>query len=79
MVHKDKGVLCTWMFVCFLQRYIVKISAKWIELENKIILSETQTQKDKHGMYLLISGYYQPGVVAHNFNPSTWEQRQANF
>ena len=36
---------------------IVKFSGKWMELE-KIILSEvTQTQKDKHGMYSLISGH----------------------
>ena len=36
---------------------IMKFADKWIELE-KIILSEvTQTQKEKHGMYSLISGY----------------------
>jgi hypothetical protein len=36
---------------------IMKFAGKWMELE-KIILSEvTQTQKDKHGMYSLISGY----------------------
>ena len=32
---------------------IMKFAGKWMELE-KIILSEvTQTQKDKHGMYVL--------------------------
>ena len=32
---------------------------KWMELEKKFIMSEvTQTQKDKHDMYSLISGYY---------------------
>ena len=36
---------------------IMKFSGKCMELE-KIILSEvTQTQKDKYGMYSLISGY----------------------
>ena len=36
---------------------IMKFAGKWMELE-KIILSEvTQTQKDKYGMYSLISGY----------------------
>jgi hypothetical protein len=36
---------------------IVKFSGKWMGLE-KIILSEvTQTQKEKHGMYSLISIY----------------------
>jgi hypothetical protein len=35
----------------------MKILGKWLELE-KIILSEVmQTQKDKHGMYSLISRY----------------------
>ena len=35
---------------------ILSFAGKWIELEN--ILSEvTQTQKDIHGMYSLISGY----------------------
>ena len=35
---------------------IMSFAGKWIELEN--ILSEvTQTQKDMHGMYSLISGY----------------------
>ena len=34
----------------------MSFEGKWIELEN--ILSEvTQTQKDMHGMYSLISGY----------------------
>lgn len=36
---------------------MMKSAGKWTEL-GKIILSEvTKTKKDKHGMYLLISGY----------------------
>lgn len=36
---------------------ITKFAGKWMKAE-KIILSEvTQTQKDKHGTYSLISGY----------------------
>ena len=38
---------------------IPSFAGKWMELEN-IILTEsevTQTQKDIHGMYSLISGY----------------------
>ena len=36
---------------------IMKFAGEWIEF-GKIILSEvTQTQKDKYGMYSLISGY----------------------
>jgi hypothetical protein len=35
---------------------ILSFAGKWMELENT--LSEvTQTQKDMHGMYSLISGY----------------------
>jgi hypothetical protein len=30
---------------------------KWMELENIILSEVTQTQKDKHSMYSLISGY----------------------
>ena len=37
---------------------ILKFAGKWTELEKKNILSEvTQNQKDKYGMYSLISGY----------------------
>ena len=38
---------------------LLKFSDKWIELEKKTILSEvTMTQKDKYGMYSLISEHY---------------------
>ena len=30
---------------------------KWMELENIILSEVTQTHKDMHGMYSLISGY----------------------
>ena len=36
---------------------IMKFAGKWIELENIILSEITQTQKEKHGMYSLISGY----------------------
>jgi hypothetical protein len=36
---------------------IVKFAGKWIELENIILSVVTQTTKDKHGMYSLISKY----------------------
>ena len=36
---------------------IVNFADKWIELENIILSKITQTQKDIHGMYSLISGY----------------------
>ena len=36
---------------------ILSFAGKWMELENIILSEVTQTQKDMHGMYLLISGY----------------------
>jgi hypothetical protein len=37
---------------------ILSFPGKWMELENIILSVVTQTQKDMHDMYLLISGYY---------------------
>jgi hypothetical protein len=34
-----------------------KFAGKWMELENVMPSEVTQTQKDTHGMYSLISGY----------------------
>ena len=36
---------------------ILSFAGKWMELENIILSGVTQTQKDMHGMYSLISGY----------------------
>jgi hypothetical protein len=36
---------------------ILSFAGKWIELENIILNEVTQTQKDMHGIYLLVSGY----------------------
>jgi hypothetical protein len=42
----------------------INFVGKWVE---KIILSEvTQTQKDMHTMYTLISGYYQKVQNTHD-------------
>ena len=38
-------------------KVFMKFSGKWMELENIILSEVTQTQKDKHGMYSLISGH----------------------
>jgi hypothetical protein len=37
---------------------IIDFAGKWMELENTILSEVTQTQKDMHDMYSLISGYY---------------------
>jgi hypothetical protein len=36
---------------------IMSFEGKWIELENIIMNEVTHTQKDRHGMYPLVSGY----------------------
>jgi hypothetical protein len=36
---------------------ILDFAGKWMELENTILSEATQTQKDMHGMYSLISEY----------------------
>ena len=38
-------------------RDILSFAGKWMELENINLNEVTQTQKDKHGMCSLISGY----------------------
>ena len=35
----------------------MKFLGKWMELENIILSEVTQSQKNTHGMHLLISGY----------------------
>ena len=35
----------------------MKFTGKWMELENIILSDVTQSQRNKHDMYSLISGY----------------------
>ena len=35
---------------------IINFAGKWMELKNIILSEVTQSQKDMHGVYLLISG-----------------------
>ena len=35
----------------------MKFAGKWMELENIILSEVTQSQRNKHGMYSMISGY----------------------
>ena len=37
---------------------ILSFAVKWMELENIILSELTKTQKNMHGMYSLVSGYY---------------------
>ena len=36
---------------------ILSFAGKWMELENITLSDVTQTKKDMHGIYTLISGY----------------------
>ena len=51
MAHLHNGVLFSG------KNDIFKFSGKWTKLEKNILSEVTQTQKDKHGLYSLISGY----------------------
>jgi hypothetical protein len=51
---------------------ILHFAGKWMELENIILSEVTQTQKDMHDMYSLMSGYYPPppkNTVFLGYNP----------
>ena len=37
---------------------IIKSECKMIKVEKNFVNEVTQTQKDKHGLFLLISGYW---------------------
>jgi hypothetical protein len=45
----------------------MKISGKWMELETIILSKVTQSQKNKHGIYSLIS---ESPKVQHNQDPT---------
>jgi hypothetical protein len=36
---------------------IINLAGKWMKLENIILSEVSQTKKNMHGMYLLISGF----------------------
>ena len=52
VIHLHNGIL-----IAIKNEDIMKFVGKWMELENIILSEVTQTQKDMHGMYTLISGY----------------------
>jgi hypothetical protein len=61
--HKEEWIQKMW-FIYTMEYYsaiknedILSFADKWMELENIILSEVTQTQKDMHGMYSLISGY----------------------
>ena len=52
VVHLHNGILLTIKNDDFM-----KFAGKWMELENTILSEVTQSQKNTHGMYSLISRY----------------------
>ena len=57
---------------------ILSFAGKWMELENIILSEVTQTQKDMHGMYSLISGYQPKNSTEYpDTVPRTQEGQQA--
>ena len=52
VIHLHNGIL-----IAIKNDEIMNFVGKWMELENIILSEVTQTQKDMHGMYSLISGF----------------------
>jgi hypothetical protein len=52
VVHLHNGILSA-----IKNEDIMSFAGKWMELENIILSEVSQTPKDMHGMYSLISGY----------------------
>ena len=44
-------------YLAIKNKNIMNFAGKWMELENIILSEVTQTQKEMHGVYSLISGY----------------------
>ena len=52
-------LIYTWKYYSAMKNeHILSFAGKWMELENTIVSEVIQTQKDMHGMYSQISGYY---------------------
>ena len=49
----------------------MKFLSKWMELENIILGEVTQSQKNTHGMYSLISGYLPRNLEFQRYNSQT--------
>ena len=52
VVHLYNGIIFSYE-----SKGIMDFAGKWMDLENIILSEVTQSQKDMHGMYSLISGY----------------------
>jgi hypothetical protein len=54
---------------------ILSFAGKWMEVENIILSEVTQTQKDIHGMYSLISGYLSKKIVENSHDTAHRTQK----
>jgi hypothetical protein len=50
-------IFTTEYYLVIRNKEIMNFADKWTELENIFLSEIIQSQKDMHGMYLLISGY----------------------
>jgi hypothetical protein len=56
MAKENVGIEHYGILFSYVKQGHLNFAGKWMELEN-ILHKVTQTQKDRHGMHLLISGY----------------------
>jgi hypothetical protein len=59
-IQKTRFIYTIGYYSAFKNEDILSFASKWIELENIILSEVTQTEKDTHGMYSLISEYLPP-------------------
>jgi hypothetical protein len=57
-IHKIWFIYTMEYYSTITKEDIMSFAGKWIESENIILSEVSQMQKDIHGMYSLISGYY---------------------
>ena len=55
--NREMWYIYTMEYYSAIKNDCMKFSGKWIELENIILSEVTQSQRNKHSMYSLISGY----------------------
>ena len=62
VVHLHNGVLLS----CLKKNSNMKFADKWRQLEKNILSEVTQSQKNKYGLYSVVSGCYQLYKTVHS-------------
>ena len=57
MVKKGVNIYTLEFYSAVKNNDILNFACKWMEIENALLSEVTQTQKEEHGMYSLISGF----------------------